>query len=160
MTARIRLDEPVSSPNLPPDFGDGQRGNKQILVDLFSHPGQQRFRRRRLCNVADNVGVEEITAHSSTLRPGSNRRTGAISAPTSGERRSASRMPPFLGGSPEIAWLTTALRRAWRSSDAWTAFSSVPASSTPAPRSVDRMIFLKASTAVYWTGVGHGSGRK
>jgi hypothetical protein len=66
-------------------------------------PGQQRFRRRQPCDVADDVGVREITAHSSTLRPVSNGRTGAISAPTRGERRSASRMPPFLGASPEIA---------------------------------------------------------
>src|SRR5712671_704585 len=97
--------------NTAPDFGDGERGNEQILVDLFSHPGQQRFRRRQLCDVADDVGIKEITAHSSTLRPVSNRRTGAMSAPTRGERRSASRMPPFLGGSPEIVWLTTARSR-------------------------------------------------
>ena len=83
----------------------------EAIVDLFSHPGQQRFRRRQLCDVTDDVGIKEITDHSSTLRPDSNRRTGATSAPTRGERRSAWRMPPFLGGSPEIVWLTTARSR-------------------------------------------------
>ena len=78
----------------------------QILVDLFRHPSHEQFRRSRLGDVADDVGVEEITAHSSTLRPGSKRRAGAISAPTRGERRSASRMPPFLGGSPPSVRLT------------------------------------------------------
>ncbi len=39
---------------------------------------------------------------SATLRPASKGRGGTTSAPTSGERRNARRIPPFLGASPSI----------------------------------------------------------
>lgn len=51
------------------DFGDGQRGDKQIFVQLRSHPVEQRRRWLRLYGIADDVGVKEIACQRSTLRP-------------------------------------------------------------------------------------------
>ena len=38
-------------------------------VALLAHPVQQRLRRLWLYDIADDVGVEKITRHRSTLRP-------------------------------------------------------------------------------------------
>src|SRR3546814_20450608 len=80
---------------------------------LRRHPRQEQVRWLRLDDIADDVGVEEIARHRSTSRPSSRGRERSSSAPTSGERRSAARMPPGFGGSPAIDLLTVA-----RSSDA------------------------------------------
>jgi len=78
-----------------PDFGNHQRGDKQILIVLLRHPGKQRLRWRRLGHVTDDVGIEQIASHRLTFRPAIRGRTRLRSAPTKGERRSAARMPPF-----------------------------------------------------------------
>ena len=93
------------------DFRDGQRTDVEIIVILLGHPSQQRFGRRRLRDVADDVGVEQIAHQISTIRPSPSERVTSRSAPTSGERRSAATMLPFLGGSPAIVCLTASRRR-------------------------------------------------
>ena len=90
-----------------PDLADGERRNEEVFVVLLSHPRQQRLGWFRFGDVADDVGVEKISGHRSTLRPASNGRGGMTSAPTSGERRKASRIPPFRGDLPLMQWLTT-----------------------------------------------------
>src|SRR5262249_22950601 len=70
-------------------LGDCQRRNEQVVVGLPRHPRGERLRRDRLRDVADDIGVEEIARHNSTLRPASGERLSSRSTPTSGERRSA-----------------------------------------------------------------------
>src|ERR1035437_1099457 len=91
-----------------PDLSDSQRGDKQILVGLFSHPRDERGRRRRFGDIADDICVEKVAAHRSTLRPATTGRVRVRSAPTRGYRRNALRMPPFLRGSPETVRRTVA----------------------------------------------------
>jgi len=93
-------------PNAAADFCQGERGDEQILVTLRRHPDEQRLRRLWFDSVADNVGVEKIPRHRSTLRPASRGRVRSRSAPASGERRNAARMPPCLPDSPGTACCT------------------------------------------------------
>ena len=85
------------------DFGDRKRGDEQIVVLLRAHPSQQRIRRLRLYDVADDIGIKKVACHRSTLRPSSRGRLRSRSAPTRGERRNAARIPPAFGGSPATA---------------------------------------------------------
>jgi hypothetical protein len=85
-----------------------QRASAELVA-----PRQQRFRWLRLDDIADDVGIEQMARHSPIFRPFSRGRDRSRSAPTTGERRKAARMPPGLGGSPEIDRLTVA-----RSADA------------------------------------------
>ena len=94
------------------DLCKGQAGDEQILVGLPAHPGNQRFRWRRFSGIADDVGVEEVAAHKSTSRSPAIGRWRSSSAPTSGEPRSALKMPPLFGGSPETVRRTSARIRA------------------------------------------------
>jgi hypothetical protein len=84
------------------DCSDRQGGDEQIAIGLHTHLFQQRFGRVRLRYIADNVCVEKVAGQRPTLRPVSLERANSRSAPTSGDRRSASRIPPLFGGSPEI----------------------------------------------------------
>src|SRR5262249_22608178 len=95
--------------NASADFGEGERGDEQMLNALSRHPGEERFGWLRFDDVVDDVGIEKIARHRSTLRPCSRGRVRSRSAPTSGERRSAARMPPDLGG-----WPATACCTVWR----------------------------------------------
>ena len=103
---------------------DRQRGDEQVGVNLFRHPREKRRRWAGLCDIADDVGVEEIASHSSTLRPASRDRVRSRSASTSGERRNAARIPPLLGGSPAMVWLTAFRMRAASGSSSASRFAS------------------------------------
>src|SRR5262245_20472912 len=94
--------------NSATDFGNRQGGDEQLPVLPRRHPGQQQFRRLQPDDIADYVGVEKIACHSSTLRPSSRGRVRSKSAPTSGERRRAFKMPPGFGGSSATAVFTAA----------------------------------------------------
>jgi hypothetical protein len=65
-----------------------------------------------LGDIADDIGVQEAHAHRSTLRPGVTGRLRSRSAPTKGDRRNASRITPFFGGSPAMLRRTAARIRA------------------------------------------------
>lgn len=86
--------------NAAMNFSDSQRGDKEILIFLLPHPGQQRSRRLRLDDVSNDVGIKKVACHRSTLRSFSRGRLRSRSAPTSGERRSAASTAPVFGGSP------------------------------------------------------------
>src|SRR5260370_33189749 len=78
-------------------LGKAQRTNEQIVVHLFGHPfGERLLGREGFCGVADNVGVEQIPRVRLTFRPASKGRSIVSSAPTSGKRRRAARIPPLL----------------------------------------------------------------
>src|SRR3954453_10949525 len=72
------------------------------------YPGKKRLGGNRLGRIADDVGAKKVAGQRSTLRPASRDRVGSRSQPTSGERRSAARMPPFRGGSSATVRLTEA----------------------------------------------------
>jgi signal recognition particle receptor subunit beta len=44
--------------NAATNLGNSQRCDEQVSVDLVAHPGQKRFGRLWLGNVAEDVGVE------------------------------------------------------------------------------------------------------
>jgi hypothetical protein len=52
-----------------PDLRNGQRRNEQVIVRLFRHPREKGCGWTGLRDVADDVGVEEVACHRSTLRP-------------------------------------------------------------------------------------------
>src|SRR6266404_3693073 len=106
------------------DFSNGQRGDEQVIVGLFLHPREKGSGGIRSRDIADDVGVEQIARHRSTLRPVSCERVRSRSAPTSGERRNAARMPPFFGGSPPIVRVTAARIRAASGSSSASRFAS------------------------------------
>src|SRR5262249_37993292 len=124
------------------DLRDGQRGDKQILVGLTSHPRNQRFRWRRLGGIADDISVEKVAAHRPTLRSAVTGRSRLRSAPTRGDRRNALIMPPLLGGSPEMVRRTAARIRADSGLSSASRFASdrISSRSAPSPRTSKRAI--------------------
>lgn len=81
------------------DLADREGRNEKILVLLLRQPPQERFQRRGLGCLTNDIGVEEVASHRSASRPGVISRVRSRSAPTSGERRKAARMPPLWGAS-------------------------------------------------------------
>ena len=116
------------------DLRDGERRNEQIRIGLFSQPSNQGWRRYGLRDIADDVCIEQVPAHRSTLRPDIGGRLRSRSAPTRGERRSALRIPPFGDGSPETVWRIAARIRAESESSPASLRASVRISSRSAPR--------------------------
>jgi hypothetical protein len=103
------------------DLRDRQGRDKEILVCLIGHPGHEGIRWLGFRNVADDIGIDQIPAHSSTVRLGTTGRLTSRSAPTRGERLTDFRIPPFFGGSPEVARFTNSAEasgplsaRSWR----------------------------------------------
>src|SRR5215470_10225144 len=46
-----------------PDLCQTERGDKQGLIFLFSHPLNQSFRRKKLRGIANDIGVEKVARH-------------------------------------------------------------------------------------------------
>ena len=122
-------------------------------ISLRGHPSQQRRRRRRLGNVADDVGVEKIPTQSWTSRPETRGRRAMASTSTSGDRRSASRMPPLRGRSAAAAWPTAARNNCASSppSDRHFANKRTTARSTSRPRTSKRTRPRSASRRKYFS---------
>jgi hypothetical protein len=109
---------------------------------LFRHPRDQVFRWHWFDDIADDIGVEEAPAHRSTLRPRVTGRLRSRSAPTKGDRRNASRIPPFFGGSVEMVRRTAARIRAESGSLPASRFASdrIKSRSPSSPRTSNRAI--------------------
>jgi hypothetical protein len=80
-----------------PDFGDGQRHR------FVYSSNRAAISAARLDHLLDNVSVEKVACHRSTLHPSSLERRRSRSAPTRGERPSPARMPPAFGTPPATA---------------------------------------------------------
>src|SRR6266851_953764 len=84
--------------NTAPDFRDGKRCYEEIVVILPHNPFRDRCRRTRLESIANDVRIKEIASHRSTSRSGTTSRVRSKSAPTAGDRRSASQISLPLKG--------------------------------------------------------------